>query len=47
LRIPWVGEASTQATDVTQGLISAQWLLLGLGILFTVLVAAVRLGLAG
>lgn len=47
LRIPWVGEASTQANDVTQGLISAQWLLLGLGILFTVLVAAVRLGLAG
>jgi membrane glycosyltransferase len=47
LRIPWVGEASTQATDVTQGLISAQWLLMGIGILFIVWVAAVRYGFAG
>ena len=47
LRIPWVGEASTQATDVAEGLISAQWLLLGIGILFIVWVAAVRFRFAG
>lgn len=46
LRIPWVGEASTRAVEVKQGLISAQRLLLGIGILLLLLLAVVRLGLA-
>ena len=46
LRIPWVGEASTRAVEVTEGWISAQRLLLGIGILLLLLVAVVRLGFA-
>ena len=46
LRIPWVGEASTRGTEVTEGWISAQRLLLGFGILLLLVVAVVRLGLA-
>jgi hypothetical protein len=46
LRIPWVGEASTRAVEVKQGLISAQRLILGFGILLLLVVAVVRLGLA-
>ena len=46
LRIPWVGEASTRPAEVKQGLISAQRLLLGIGILLLLLLAVVRLGFA-
>lgn len=46
LRIPWVGEASTRAAEVKQGWISAQRMLLGIGILLLLLVAVVRLGFA-
>lgn len=46
LRIPGVGEASTRAVEVKRGLISAQRLLLGIGILVLLLLAVVRLGFA-
>jgi hypothetical protein len=46
LRIPWVGEASTRPAEVKQSLISAQRLLLGIGILVLLLLAVVRLGFA-
>ena len=46
LRIPWIGEASTRGTEVIRGRISAQRLLLGIGILLLLLLAVVRLGLA-
>ena len=47
LRIPWVGNASTRAAEVTRGRISAQRLLLGIGMLLLLLVAALRRSFPG
>jgi hypothetical protein len=47
LRIPWVGNASTRAAEVTRGRISAQRLLLGIGTLLSLLVAALRRSFPG
>ena len=46
LRIPWLRNASTRAAEVTRSLISAQGLLLAIGILLLLVVAVVRLGFA-
>ena len=47
LRIPWVGNASTRAAEVTRGRISAQRLLLGIGMLLLLLLAALRRSFPG
>jgi membrane glycosyltransferase len=47
LRIPWVGNASTRPAEVTRGRISAQRLLLGIGMLLLLLVAALRRSFPG
>jgi hypothetical protein len=47
LRIPWVGNASTRAAEVTRGRISAQGLLLGIGMLLLLLLAALRRSFPG
>jgi hypothetical protein len=47
LDIPWVGTASTRAAEVRRGRISAQGLILGIGVIVLLLLAALRKSFPG